>query len=63
MNKEEIARWEQLIKRPIINPNEFFMGSRDCIEYGFSGFRQGFGADYERGFWAQYQSDELRINQ
>ena len=62
MTKQEQAHWESLIGRSIENPNEFLIGQMDCKEGGSAGFRDGFGEDYERGFWTQYQLDELKVD-
>ena len=61
MTKDAIKYWEGLLQAPIVNPTEFFTGQQDCKEGGWAGFRDGFGEDYERGFWAQYQINELRV--
>ena len=57
MKSEEIARWEELIQAPIENPNEFLVGGLDCRN---GVFRKGFGKDYERGYAAQYQMNEIK---
>ena len=43
---------------PIVNPNEFMDGMRDAKE-GIE-YRDGMGADYNRGYSAQYTAEQNR---
>lgn len=56
MTKEKIQLWEERLGMIISNPVEFFDGIRDC-ENG-NNYKQGMGAEYLRGYCAQYIYDQ-----